>query len=418
MIELPTPALIALCGSAASGKSTWARARFADTEIVSSDNLRAAMTDDPSDQSIHDEVFDVLQRIVDVRLRKLRLCVVDATNLHPHARAPLLRLAAQHRVPAVLVRFAVPLETRIAWDADRRHPVGPAVLRQHEDDERRLDALLPGEGWDHIVRLDVHSLDAPVKRQPLPPHRFEERGPFDVIGDVHGCLDELRDLLRRLGYEGGRHPGGRRPVFVGDLVDRGPASVPVLAELLPWLADGRALWAPGNHDDKLRRWFAGRPIQVSGGLATTVAELEALPSDEFAAIKAKYEAAYDVLPPYLWLDGGSLLVAHGGLEERDHGRVGAGIRAFCLYGKTTGRTVDGYPERLDWAADYRGRPAVVYGHVPVAAAEWRNGTAGIDLGCVFGGKLCAMRWPERSFVTVDAKCVYWARREPRLGVWA
>lgn len=236
--------------------------------------------------------------------------------------------------------------------------------------------------------------------------RRDLTGPFDVVGDVHGCFAELQKLVRKLGYgEQGTHPQGRRLIFAGDLIDRGPASLPALEWVLDRVDDGRALLVASNHDDKLRRWLLGNPVTISGGLETTIAEFEARSDRE--ALRARLIESLSAVPTYLWLDGGALLVAHAGLTRDLHGRADRKTRARCLYGSTTGARIDGYPERIDWAANHSGPTAVVYGHTAVSAAVWRNNTANIDLGCVFGGSLCAVRWPERSFVQVRAAQASW-----------
>lgn len=416
-LRLPAPALIVLCGPAASGKSTFARRWFSPTEIVSSDTVRGWLCDDPDNQDINQETFELVHRIVDERLRHGRLTVVDATNLDKEGRAELRRIARSRRLPVHLVVFSAPLETLQEWNRSRARQVPHAVLLAHRDLAAEAEQHLAAERWDGVHRLETARLgDVIVERASLPPLRLEEKGPFDVIGDVHGCLTELQTLLGLLGYDDGRHPDGRRLVFLGDLVDRGPSSVGVLRLLLPWLEDGRALFVPGNHDDKLWRWLQERGVTISGGLATTVAEWRQLNEPEDRELRARFGRLMKGAPPYLWLDGGDLLVTHAGLEERDHGRVGSAVRAFCLYGKTTGREIDGYPERLDWAADYSGRPAVVHGHVPVRRAVWRNNTVDIDLGAVFGGALCGMRWPERTFVTVQSPRS-WVQDQPRWETW-
>ena len=172
------------------------------------------------------------------------------------------------------------------------------------------------------------------------------------------------------------------------------------------------MFAPVTHDSKFSRWLRGRDVKISGGLETTVAEWELLAPSERESLRERFCTLMDASAPYLWLDGGELVVAHAGLEERDLGRVGRRIEAFCYYGKVTGKQQDGYPQRLDWAADYSGTAAVVYGHVPVRSAEWRNNTADVDLGCVYGGQLCAVRWPERDFVQVPAERQHWPRDSP------
>lgn len=402
-LQLPDPCLLVLCGPAASGKSTFARRCFAPTEVVSSDAVRGWLSDDPDNQEINEETFEVLHRIVELRLRLGRLTVVDATNLETEHRAELKRIGRRSRLPVILLTVHADLALMRERNAQRERKVPDAVLIQHAQACEELPGAIAKERWDAVHSVTSGQLDTvEVERVPLPPLRLEERGPFDVVGDVHGCLEELETLLEQLGYRDGRHPDGRRLVFLGDLVDRGPSSVGVLRLVLPWLEDGRALFVPGNHDDKLRRWLQGRRVAVSGGLSTTVAEWERLGENEDRALRARFERLMASAPTYLMLDEGRLLVSHAGLEEKDHGRVGPAVRAFCLYGKTTGKEIDGYPERLDWAADYAGEAAVVYGHVPVRRAEWRNNTVDIDLGAVFGGALCAMRWPERTFVTVPA----------------
>jgi len=410
-VQLPDPALVVLCGPAACGKSTWAAQHFGDTEVVSTDRLRAMLCDDPGDQSVNAPTFELLHRLVEERLARLRFTVVDATNLESRARQPLRGMARKAGVPAVLVVFDTDEETCVRRDAARERSVGAPVIRDHRLRLERMDRLAAREGWDAIVRLDHRAIDRTgVERLSLPIDRRDEAGPFDVIGDVHGCLSELDQLLGRLGYApDGRHPKGRRLVFLGDLTDRGPASVGVLRRVLPMLAEGRALAVPGNHDLKLDRWLRGHQVKILAGLDTTLAEWAELPDSEQRELGGAFCELLGGAPPYLWLDGGSLIVSHGGLEEELHGRVGRKVQAFCLFGKVTGRLVAGLPERLDWAWAYRGEPAVIYGHLPVREAVWRNNTADIDLGCVFGGELCAARWPEQEFVRVSSGRCWWPK---------
>lgn len=245
-------------------------------------------------------------------------------------------------------------------------------------------------------------------------HR-DERGPFDIVGDVHGCYDELTELLALLGYQPDddavpRHPQGRRVVFVGDLVDRGPKIIATVTLAQRMVEVGEAFCVPGNHDNKLLRYLRGNPVHISHGLETSIAEIEALPPSERAEWVAAYEAFIGGLGTHLILDGGQLVVAHAGIREADQGRDSPRIRAFTLYGMTTGEMdEDGLPIRLNWAADYTGAAAVVYGHTPVAEPVWQNNTINIDTGCVFGGSLTALRWPERSLVSVPARRVYATR---------
>lgn len=229
-------------------------------------------------------------------------------------------------------------------------------------------------------------------------------GPFDIVGDVHGCHAELLALLEKLGWHVPGDgtpvpPEGRRAVFLGDLCDRGPEIVRTLRLVMGMVAAGHAMCILGNHDEKLMRLLMGRNVTVNHGLERSAAELEG-ESPEFRASLLEFLRS---LPHHLILDGGRLVAAHAGLPEALHGRDVPAARAFCLHGASTGRMdADGLPIRLDWAADYRGAAAVLHGHVPVAAPEWRNGVLDLDLGCVFGGALAACRWPEREIVSVPS----------------
>ena len=245
-------------------------------------------------------------------------------------------------------------------------------------------------------------------------------GAFDIVGDVHGCGDELRALLGQLGYrvrlEGAgaerraivEAPPGRRAVFVGDLVDRGPCAPDVLRIVMTMSAAGTGLCVPGNHDNKFMRWLEGRRVTHTHGLDRTVEQFTA----EAESFRVAVLAYYETLPHHLWLDGGALVVAHAGIKEHMVGHTGGAIREFCLYGDNAGVDDEGLPIRYNWAADYRGSPTIVYGHTPVQAAAWLNNTVCIDTGCCFGNALTALRWPERTTVSVPARASYAERRRP------
>lgn len=249
--------------------------------------------------------------------------------------------------------------------------------------------------------------------------RREDRGPFDIIGDVHGCAEELEELLAQLGYmvavddaaAGLSHPEGRRIIFLGDLVDRGPDSPGVLRRVMAMVASGQALCLPGNHDDKLLRKLRGRNVRVAHGLAETLAQLEGEPP----AFSKQVVAFLASLPSHYVLDGGRLVVAHAGMPRSLQGRETPRARDFALYGETTGKTDEhGLPVRVNWALRYRGRAAVIYGHTPVAEPRWLHNTINIDTGCVFGGRLTALRYPERALVAVPARRAYTISARPFL----
>nr|WP_187366156.1 polynucleotide kinase-phosphatase [Trebonia kvetii] len=414
--------LVVLVGVTGSGKSTFARANFMPTEVISSDFCRGLVADDENDQSATVDAFDVLHYIAGKRLAAGRLTVVDATSVQPDARAPLVALAREHDVLPVAIVLDLPAsvcEARNAGRADR--DFGAHVIRRQHAALRKSLRNLKREGFRtvHVLRSADEIAAATITRTRLYSDLRHETGPFDVIGDVHGCLAELTALLEKLGYtldrdEAGRpvnaaHPEGRRVIFLGDLVDRGPDSPGVLRLAMGMVAAGTALAVPGNHEDKLLRALRGKNVRVSHGLETTLAQLAAEPAEFRTAV----EAFLDRLVGHYVLDGGRLVVAHAGLSERLQGRASARVRSFCLYGQTTGETDDyGLPVRYPWAEDYRGRAMVLYGHTPVPAPEWVNNTLCLDTGCVFGGSLTALSYPERVLVSAPSARVYYEPARP------
>jgi len=233
---------------------------------------------------------------------------------------------------------------------------------------------------------------------------------YDIIGDVHGCFVELVGLLSKLGYimQSGHHfahPDGRKVVWVGDLCDRGNLNVEVLKTVIDTVREDSGLCVLGNHDDKLRRYLKGNKIKVGHGLDITIKELES----EQRSFRNDVLDFLEERPLFLKLDEDKLLVSHAGLKESlqdvvaPNKKVRGKIRAKCLYGETTGKTLDnGFPERLDWAEDYKGHRVVVHGHTVMKETSAKNNVYCVDTGAVFGGKLTALRYPEMEFVSVDS----------------
>jgi protein phosphatase len=410
-LTIPELSLVVLIGPSGCGKSTFARRHFKPTEVLSSDAFRGLVADDENDQSATGDAFEALHDIAARRLARGRLTVIDATNVQMEARKPLVALAREHHVLPVAIVLDLPervCHERNQTRADRRF--GPHVIRNQKSQLHRSLRGLGREGFRHVHVLKTQDdADAAViQRQPLWNDRKADRGPFDIIGDVHGCCDELEALLPQLGYVRGdgaawTHPEGRKAVFLGDLVDRGPRIADTLKTVMAMTDAGSALCVPGNHDIKLKRKLDGRDVTISHGLDRSIAELEAQ-TPEFRGAVQRF---IDGLVSHYVLDGGELVVAHAGMKAEMQGRGSAKVRDFALYGETTGETDEfGLPVRYDWAADYRGRAAVVYGHTPVPEPEWLNRTLCVDTGCVFGGRLTALRWPERVLVSVPARATY------------
>lgn len=415
LLAIPQLCLVALIGATSSGKSTFARRHFAPTEVLNSDHYRGVVGDDENDQSVTGAAFDALHYIASARLKLGRLAVVDATSVKPQDRASLVRLAREHDVFPIAIVFD--LDERVLVERSQTRPdrrLGAHVIRRHVQDLRRNLRGLEREGFRqvYILRSQEAVDEARVERTAMWPDRRRERGPFDIIGDVHGCYDELLALFSALGYQsdeqvGMRHPDGRRAILLGDLVDRGPKVVETVDLIRRMVDGGQAFCVPGNHDVKLSRKLAGRQVRVSHGLAESLAQIEALPTAERERWVRDYRAFVDGLVSHLILDGGALVVAHAGMKEDYQGRASGRVRDFALFGETTGETDEfGLPVRANWAADYRGRATVVYGHTPTPEASWLNNTINIDTGCVFGGKLTALRWPERELTQITAQRVW------------
>jgi protein phosphatase len=421
-ITIPELSLVLLIGPSGSGKSTFGRKHFLATEVISSDFCRGLVSDNENDQSATGDAFDVLNFIARKRLASGRLTVVDATNVQPEARKGLIALAKEFHVLPVGIVFNLPeslCHERNAVRPDRQF--GPHVVRNQMQQLRRSIRGLEREGLRHVFRLSsLEDIDnATVERQPLWNNRKSEHGPFDIIGDVHGCFDELVELMAKLGYnvvdDGDSFtvtvPEGRTLGFVGDLVDRGPGVTRVLRLIMQMVRDGQAFCVPGNHDVKLMRALRGKDVKRTHGLAETMEQLEAEPA-EFRATVASF---IDDLVSHYVFDDGNLVVAHAGLKESMQGRGSGAVREFALYGDTTGETDDfGLLVRYNWAADYRGKALVVYGHTPVPEPLWLNNTVNIDTGCAFGGKLTALRYPERETVSVASHRIYYEPARPFL----
>ncbi|MQS39875.1 polynucleotide kinase-phosphatase [Streptomyces katsurahamanus] len=405
--------LVVLIGATGSGKTTFARRHFKPTEVVSSDFCRGLVADDENDQSASGDAFDVLHYIVGKRLAAGRLTVVDATNVQAESRRQLVALAREHDVLPIAVVLDLPEQVCAARNAERpdRAGVTARVIQRHRRELRRSLRGLEREGFRkvHILRGAEEADTAKIVRERRYNDLTHLTGPFDIIGDVHGCSRELETLLAKLGYRDGAHPEGRTAVFVGDLVDRGPDSPGVLRRVMSMVASGDALCVPGNHENKLGRYLKGRKVQHTHGLAETVEQLE----KEDDAFREQVRDFIDRLVSHYVLDGGKLVVCHAGLPEKYHGRTSGRVRSHALYGDTTGETDEfGLPVRYPWAEEYRGRAAVVYGHTPVPSTSWINNTICLDTGAVFGGRMTALRWPERELVDVPAEQVWYEPARP------
>ncbi|MDE0425123.1 MAG: polynucleotide kinase-phosphatase [Candidatus Poribacteria bacterium] len=424
ILKIPEPSLVLLIGPSGSGKSTFASKHFKPTEILSSDFCRGLVSDDETDQTATKDAFEVLRFIAAKRLAAGKLTVIDATNVQGDARKPLLALAREYHYLTAAIVFNIP--TKLCQERNATRPdrdLKPHVIRQQHQQLRRSLRYLKREGFRqflYVMSTPEVVAAARVERQPLWSNRTDEQGPFDIIGDVHGCFDELVELLQKLGYKISTQPDGdtiveppegRKAVFVGDYVDRGPKVAEVLRLIMRMHEMGAAICVPGNHDVKLVRALRGRNVKRTHGLAESLAQL----AEESTEFKTQIAEFLDGLVSHYVLDDAKLVVAHAGMKAELQGRASGRVREFAMYGETTGETDEfGLPIRLNWAEEYRGTATVVYGHTPVTEPQWVNRTINIDTGCVFGGELTALRYPERELVSVAAHRTYYEPVKPLL----
>jgi protein phosphatase len=258
-----------------------------------------------------------------------KLTVIDATNVQKEARAPLVHLARENYVQPVALVLDVPESVCLERNSTRPdRQFGPHVVRNHTRQMRQSLRNLEKEGFRfvHVLRLnDLETLE--IARKPLWNNKKEERGPFDIIGDVHGCADELEELLQLLGYqrfvdEAFRHPEGRQAVFVGDIADRGPRVADAFKIVMKMERAGTAWCVSGNHDEKLKRYLSGKTVKIAHGLQETLDDLNRA-GDKF---KAELKVWLDERIAHYVFDEGRLVVAHAGLKEAMHGAR----RALCV----------------------------------------------------------------------------------------
>jgi len=331
-LTIPELAVVALVGPSGSGKSSFARKHFRPTEVLSSDFCRGLVSDEENSQAATNDAFEVLYFIASKRLTAGKLVVIDATNVQAEARKPIIALARQFQCIPVAIVFDLP--EKLCHERNRNRSdrdFGPHVIRQQSQQLRRSLRNLQREGFRrvHILHSPEEVDAAEIVREPLWNNLKHEHGPFDIIGDVHGCFDELVELLTKLGYSvekpsnspgslaySVKPPEGRKVVFLGDLVDRGPKIPEVLRLVMSMVQAGTALCVPGNHDIKLMRKLRGKDVQITHGLADSLQQLD----NESPEFRTQVSDFRDELVSHYVLDEGKLVVAHAGMKEEMQGR--------------------------------------------------------------------------------------------------
>ncbi|HEX4809409.1 MAG TPA: AAA family ATPase, partial [Bryobacteraceae bacterium] len=357
VIEIPELSVVLLIGASGSGKSTFARQHFLPSEILSSDAFRAAVADDESDQSATQDAFEALYFIAAKRLRNGKLCVIDATNVRPQDRAGYVELAKRNHVPTVAIVFTGNPEICLARNLTRpnRKVAEQVVHTQITSLQQNLEGLqAEGFGEIHTLDLGAHDAEVEIVRRPLACNKRSEHGPFDIIGDVHGCYEEMAELLDALGYQPRTmdtrdpiwgastwsHPGGRKALFLGDLADRGPRVLDTIRTVRNMVASGAALIVPGNHDVKFARWLRGEAVTAAHGLERSIAEFQMLDHEIRERAASEYAEFLDNRASHYLLHGGKLVAVHAGLPEELQGRCSETVHSIAIFGKLRAESHD------------------------------------------------------------------------------
>lgn len=420
-ILLPKTSIVVLCGPAGCGKSTFAKKNFRNYEIVSSDSCRAMVCDDESNMESSKEAFELFYFIIEKRMKLGKIIAADSTALSYDSRRKILQLAGRNGYYTVLVMFDIPLEAVLKQNNTRDRKVPEKVIKKQYESFIKSKKYIDKEGFDRIVTISPENIDS-IKLHVKPSNiEVGDSGPFDIISDIHGCCSELEILLDKLGYKksGGAYTrsGGRKVIFAGDIVDRGPRVIDTINTVYNMVLQGSAYYIPGNHCNKFYRYLQGRKVQVKHGLEMTVEEYEKLNKYEKEKLKSHFIDLYEGAPPYIIADFGNLVIAHAGIREDMIGKTSGKINDFVLYGDVTGKTdTEGFPERGDWTKDYCGEALIVYGHTPVDEPVFVNNTINIDQGVSIGGSLTALRYPEKEIVQVKSLYTYYTEGRRRSSI--
>lgn len=438
-IILPYAGIVLLVGPSNSGKSTLLKqliekGQILPSEIVSSDEFRVLVSDvefidwkqRPNDeaeslndqyQRISAEAFSLMDALIETRCRLNKLTFVDATHLYPEDRKRYISIAKNNHVPIVSVVLDVDQNVILERDKSRKNPRGNRRIKQQFQVFKREKRFIKKEGYLAAYFISDTSNVEFIRRNNNPIELDVGNG-IDIIGDIHGCYDEMIHILEKLGYEKNAehyyvHPKGRRFLSLGDIMSRGPKSLQTMEFFLRHVNEGLAYMIDSNHGWKIARWLDGRKVTLSHGDECVEEEIrqfeEKFGKENVEQLKQKLKKFLHKAPShYVLTKNGipTLVCTHAGIKDEFIGKQSYDISDFCRYGDNEGLDETGRPIRKDWTIHHKTSTLIVWGHDPKPKPLIINNTINIDQGAVFGGELTAFRYPEKEFVSIQAEKDY------------
>lgn len=438
-VVLPYAGIVLLVGPSNSGKSTLLKnlvekEQLLSSEVVSSDDFRVLVSDiefidwkqrsnDEADslydqyQKISGEAFSLMDSLIETRCRLNKLTIVDATHLHPDDRKRYITIAKNNHVPIVAIILDVEQNILLERDEFRDNPRGKRRIKQQYQVFKREKRFIKKEGY-HATYFIHNTDEIELKRHSKNPIELDVAKGIDIIGDVHGCFDEMIQILEKLGYEQNHekyfiHPEGRKFLSLGDVMSRGPKSLETMQFFLRHVNQDLAYMIDSNHGWKIARWLDGRKVTLNHGDELVEEEIKQFQEQygEEQTVELKKELKKFLLNApshYVLTKNGvpTLVCTHAGIKDEFIGKQSYDVSDFCRYGDTDGFDDAGKPIRKDWSIHHKASTLIIWGHDPKPKPLIINNTINIDQGVVFGGELTALRYPEKEFVSVKAKKDY------------
>lgn len=432
-IILPYAGIVLLIGPSNSGKSTLLKqlvdkGQVLPSEIISSDEYRVRVSNvefidwahrwkDVSEslydeyQRISAEAFSLMEATIEARCRLNKITFVDATHLYPDDRKRYIELAKKHHVPVVSLVLDVDQELLLLRDKNRENPRGSKRIKQQYQVFKREKRFIKKEGYFATYFITVTN-EVEVTRANSNATHLEVENGIDIIGDIHGCYEEMIQLLEQLGYEKNAqelyvHPEGRKFLSLGDIMSRGPESLKTMSFFLRHVKEKLAYMIDSNHGWKIARWLEGKNVTLNHGDELVAREFEQYEHlDDIDRLKEELKEFLLKAPShYVLTKNGipTLVCTHAGIKDEFIGKQSDDISDYCRYGDHEGVDDTGRPIRKDWTIHHKTSILIVWGHDPKPKPLVINNTINIDQGVVFGGELTAFRYPEKKFVAVQAK---------------